>query len=274
MANKWLKVFPDATKNKVDYLLDGKEYFKSIVEAIRTASSQDHYIYILGWMLDLDFPLIRGDIDTMLIKLIRTAAKKGVEVRILIWENPLEGYKKMADVNIPKLNELDNVKVFIDEHTYQNPASKKFIEDNTSYIKEKLEDLEAVFTDRDMFTAILYQLVKKNVGSHHEKNVVVKGKDGLIGFCGGIDINKNRFDGYHDSACRVEGPAAFEILEKFIKRWKNHPNAKKVKLKGSSEKKPKAVEKDFHYAQVVGTYNSPDGTDKDRSLKKSVFENN
>ena len=29
-------------------------------------------------------------------------------------------------------------------------------------------------------------------GSHHQKVLIVKGSLGLIGFCGGVDINKDR----------------------------------------------------------------------------------
>jgi phosphatidylserine/phosphatidylglycerophosphate/cardiolipin synthase-like enzyme len=116
----------------------------------------------------------------------------------------------------------------------------------------------------------------------------VKGEKGLVSFCGGIDININRFEwyqkqwcsyhrdthsAYHDTHIRVEGPAAYDILQKFIKRWDYHPAAKSKTLKGRSEPKPKEIKTgDFHWAETVGTYNDPSGKDRDRSLKDAYLE--
>jgi phosphatidylserine/phosphatidylglycerophosphate/cardiolipin synthase-like enzyme len=68
-------------------------------------------------------------------------------------------------------------------------------------------------------------------GSHHQKVVIVNGREGLYAFCGGIDIDPNRafpngingsaFNGapFHDVHCRARGPAAWDILQVFVERW-------------------------------------------------------
>ncbi|NJL86787.1 MAG: hypothetical protein HC886_13725 [Leptolyngbyaceae cyanobacterium SM1_1_3] len=83
-------------------------------------------------------------------------------------------------------------------------------------------------------------------GSHHQKVLIVKGAQGLITFCGGIDINDDRIDPcrsgsssggssggsgssgggkpLHDVHCKVIGPAAFDLLQTFIHRWDHHPD--------------------------------------------------
>ena len=67
-------------------------------------------------------------------------------------------------------------------------------------------------------------------GSHHQKLLIVKGKDGLIGFCGGVDINRDRIDvtqpdhgePLHDVHCRIVGPSAWDLLETFRRRWRHN----------------------------------------------------
>lgn len=306
MKETWRKLFPDATSNLVEYKVDGINTFDSYVKAIETAKTSDHYIYILGWMLDIDFPLIgkansnygkKGETyfkgDKTLLKLLETATKKekGVEVRILIWRNPL--YIVENKQSIEALAKLPNTKVFIDDYTYGPEDAKKRIAQHELTIRELLKKITPILVNpaarikeqykdeldglelSDIFNVILYYLDKKNVGSHHEKILIVKGEEGLISFCGGIDINQNRFRGLHDAACKVQGPEAHQILNKFIKRWKNHGEAKSITLKGSNDSKPLPlgpVIGEIVSAKVVGTFNSPDGKDRDRSVKEAYVK--
>lgn len=70
-------------------------------------------------------------------------------------------------------------------------------------------------------------------GSHHQKVLVVKGAQGLVAFCGGLDINSDRIlpvnpslgDPQHDVHCRIVGPAAFDLLRTFLLRWDHHPDS-------------------------------------------------
>lgn len=63
--------------------------------------------------------------------------------------------------------------------------------------------------------------------SHHQKLLVVRGKEGLVGFCGGIDVAENRVRPVHlqpgspylDVHCRVAGPAARDLVDVFLQRW-------------------------------------------------------
>ena len=73
-------------------------------------------------------------------------------------------------------------------------------------------------------------------GSHHAKLSVVRRAGGLVAWVGGIDVHVNRLvtqahtevgtgqEQYHDVQCRVEGPAAREVLRTFISRWNDHPS--------------------------------------------------
>lgn len=294
MASRWAKIIPGATGNKADFLVDGTAAFKSIHDAIKTANKDGHYIYVMGWMLDAGMELIKGDPGSAFIKLLEDAAKKGAEVRILVWDNPIpnayppESYIQMNRDNIPKLNKLPNTAAFIDDNTFATAATKKFLSQAVPHILKQVMKFQTLFKELDLFFTILKYAATKNVGSHHDKVIIVKGEKGLISHCGGIDININRFEwyqkkwcpfhrdthtAYHDTHIRVEGPAAYDILQKFIKRWDYHPAAKSKTLKGRSEPKPGEIKTgDFHWAKTVGTYNDPSGKDRDRSLKDAYLE--
>jgi len=126
--------------------------------------------------------------------------------------------------------------------------------------------------------AILDNETKTIYGAHHQKILVVKGSQGLIGFCGGIDINSDRITGaatasstsggqggapdeqipvaasgssggggngspLHDVHCKIVGPSAIDVLQTFIRRWDHHPDsaaidAAKGNLLGRAEPVP------------------------------------
>lgn len=299
MKNTWNGLFSNATLNLVEELIDGQETFKSYVEAIETANSSDHYIYLLGWMLDIDFPLVGTPThqhrkkgfkyfsgNKTLLHLLKTATGKGVELRVLIWKNPL--YTKKTNSSLEELNKLPHTKVFIDDYTYTGSKTKTTIASIEPLVKDLVGRFGKYFTNpvarieelynvspKEVLGQIRYYLKKKNVGSHHEKVLIVKGEKGLISYCGGLDINQNRFTSYHDTACKVQGPEAQQILNNFIKRWKAHGDAKSYTLRGTENSKPAPLKKDTKdmlFAKRVGTYNSPNGKDRDRSLKDSYLK--
>ncbi|MCW3054615.1 MAG: phospholipase D/transphosphatidylase, partial [Chthonomonadales bacterium] len=78
-----------------------------------------------------------------------------------------------------------------------------------------------------------------NFGSHHQKILIVKGSEGIIAFCGGIDFNEDRIAALarqagspmHDVHCRIQGPAAGSLLQTFIERWNGHSAVKKLPAK-------------------------------------------
>ena len=108
-------------------------------------------------------------------------------------------------------------------------------------------------------------------GSHHQKILVVKGSAGLIAFCGGIDIHSDRLlktekgpgagekgAPLHDVHCRIQGPAAYDLLKIFVERWQDYTqnvgnNQKHTSLLGASEREPIATDKAY-YIQVGRTY--------------------
>lgn len=309
LRTKWLKLFPDAKRNNAEFLLDGEAYYQSVIQAIKSAKKKGDYIYILGWMLDIDLQLVKGDPDSTLFKILGKISKD-VEIRILIWDNPTHSYANLHKSVVPRLNALPNTKIHLDTHNFSPPQATQLMGKIVPYIKfflqkyahhinpvskwlEENHDVPASYYLLLLLnvTGILQIGGARTIGAHHDKVVIVKGSEGLTAFCGGIDFNENRvistiekttptgtvkmksrFPYYHDNACRLQGPAAFDVLQRFIRRWKNHPVAGKTILLGAKERKPNRMPAPHPCVKVVGTYNSPDGKIKDRSLKEAYFK--
>ena len=180
--------------NEVIALVDGRETFDSMVAAIKTATGgagSGHFIYLLAWILDVDFDVAPG---TTMRSLLTKASSDGVEIRALLWD-------QAGTVNTKQVAFIDG-----------------------------LANGAAVLDNRTL-----------NLGSHHQKILVVNGNQGLMTFCGGVDLNPDRINHVskqpgspmHDVHCRIRGPAAWDLLRVFVQRWKDHPDVTK---KGSPKR--------------------------------------
>ena len=64
-------------------------------------------------------------------------------------------------------------------------------------------------------------------GVFRQKLAIVRNRNGIHGYCGGIDLNVNRLDDrdhgvkgpYHDVHARIDGPAVADLGQTFIERW-------------------------------------------------------
>ncbi len=141
------------TGNAVTYLIDGPATFSAMLNAISATSGSGHYIYLLGWQL----------VDTVSLdpSSMPTGGATSNTFADLMTAASARGvqiramlWKQYKGLNQPQVDFIN---------TLANGA------------------------------AILDNATSDPVlGSHHQKVLVVKGSDGLIGFCGGIDINSDR----------------------------------------------------------------------------------
>src|SRR3954447_2547349 len=284
MTDRWARLFPQAKRNDAAFFLDGKAYFKALSDTLQTAQKSDHFIYILGWMLDADFPLVGSDQSTTLFSLLKTASGNGVEIRILVWENLIPDYSQKCQAAFSNLNPRPHTSALADNHTFYPSAQLDFI--GKKLIPAANDVLTKVSRMTRAADSLIVQLkiilgTATNPGAHHEKVVVVKNDNGLVAYCGGMDINPNRlasgasapYPTVHDVTCRVAGPAAHEVLQRFKRRWANHPGTHGIALGGANEKPPKERPQPAPYATVVGTYNSPNGgRDRDRSGRDAYLK--
>lgn len=202
--------------NTVQPLIDGPDTFAAIQRAIESATTAEHYIYLLGWWCDPWVHLTGA--GSSLLDLLQRAGNHGVQTRILLWA-PSRLFPTHVAVNmeaVAALNRLPNCHAQLDEGGGALSAK-----------------------------------------SHHQKLLVVRGREGLVALGGGVDVNADRLhtlppppgtyrsdrpsslgwssssgsgsggggsggasgDPLHDVHARVTGPGALPLLRIFLRRW-------------------------------------------------------
>jgi phosphatidylserine/phosphatidylglycerophosphate/cardiolipin synthase-like enzyme len=210
-ASAW---FPEAIgkstlriPNEVIPYIDGHAAFKDMVSAIRSATKRGHFIYLVGWRLVTDFQLIPGDGTTTIESLFTTASAMNVDIRVMLYHQHTELSGEDNTPAIKFVNELFNGAAIHDDRVVAGGV---------------LADLGEIF-----------QGIKLHyVGMHHQKVLIVNGKDGLVAFQGGMDENPDRLAfagsptvGLHDVHTRHRGQAAGSLWELFVERWTDHPQS-------------------------------------------------
>nr|ADY75749.1 phospholipase D beta [Litchi chinensis] len=220
--------------------LDGGQPFKhsscwqDIYEAISQAR---RLIYIAGWSVYHTVRLIRDGNNTyMLGDLLKNKSQEGVRVLLLVWDDPTSrsilGYKTDG---IMKTSD-EETRRFFKNSSVQVILCPRSAGEGHSWVKK--QEVGTIYT-------------------HHQKTVIVDADAGqfrrkLIAFVGGLDLCKGRYDTpthplfrnldavyqddfrnpsftepttdgprepWHDLHCRIDGPAAYDILRNFEERW-------------------------------------------------------
>ncbi|KAG8047179.1 hypothetical protein GUJ93_ZPchr0008g12284 [Zizania palustris] len=199
--------------------LSGSKCWVDVFDAVANARK---LVYIAGWSVSTDVALVRDTrrpVQT-LGQLLKAKAGERVAVLMLVWDDQAS-------------TGLDPAR--------QDGWMAAHGEDTASYFRGS--GVHCVMCPRDaMFT-------------HHQKTVVADGPRGLVAFLGGIDLCGGRYDTqehplfqtlatvhrddfhqpsfpgasvakggprepWHDVHCRVEGPAAWDVLDNFEQRWR------------------------------------------------------
>ncbi|OEL13457.1 Phospholipase D alpha 1 [Dichanthelium oligosanthes] len=222
-------------------LYEPRRCWVDVFEAINKARRM---VYIAGWSVNTDVVLVRdprqpSTSSETLGELLIRKAKEGVTVLMLVWDD-------RTSVGLGPIKR-DGLMATHDEDTasYFRGTSVRCVlcPRNPDKDRSYVQDVETA----TMFT-------------HHQKTVIVDGgmpgpKPGLVSFLGGIDLCDGRYDTqehplfrtlgtthnkdfhqpnfpgasikkggprepWHDVHCRVEGPAAWDVLQNFEQRWR------------------------------------------------------
>ncbi|KAL1543472.1 Phospholipase D beta 1 [Salvia divinorum] len=210
--------------------------WRDIFEAIRRAR---RLIYITGWSIWHKVRLIRDDnslSDYTLGELLRSKSQEGVRVLLLVWDDPTSrsilGYK------------TDGVMQTHDEET------RRFF---------KHSSVQVLLCPRVAGKRHSWMMQREVgvIYTHHQKTVIVDTDAGnnrrrIIAFLGGLDLCDGRYDTprhalfrtlqtshsddyhnptytgsttgcprepWHDLHCKIDGPAAYDVLSNFEERW-------------------------------------------------------
>jgi phosphatidylserine/phosphatidylglycerophosphate/cardiolipin synthase-like enzyme len=150
----------------------------------------DHSVDLAGWFFSPDFELTRGPERRALSGLLRETAGRGVEVRLLAWAGaPLPLFR-------PGRRQVANVMAELSDG-----ARLRFATDRR---------------ERPMLC-------------HHEKLVIVDGRQAIVGGIVLTDLDGDRFDsgrhpirsgtGWHDATMLTEGPVVEDVARHFGMRW-------------------------------------------------------
>lgn len=223
--------YPPTLDNKVDLYIDGEEGWTAVARALEQARRSVH---VTTWIYAPTMELLRERPLTdpperqpfTVQSLLEATAKRGVLVRLLLWDAPLIAIPREARRRARAPSDL--FEVMQEANTTRRP----------------------LFPEEDEGSVINRLLGTFQIGSHHQKTVVV---DGAVGFCTGMNLKENDWDTCehalfeprrcrferparwredvaarlvredhrprHDFTARVEGPAVRHLEANFHERW-------------------------------------------------------
>ncbi|XVF79954.1 hypothetical protein PTKIN_Ptkin15bG0031700 [Pterospermum kingtungense] len=210
--------------------------WSDIFDAIRQAR---RLIYITGWSVWHKVRLVRDAgpaSDCTLGDILRSKSQEGVRVLLLVWDDPTSrsilGYKTDGIM----ATHDEETRRFFKHSSVQVLLCPRIAGKRHSWIKQK--EVGTIYT-------------------HHQKTVIVDADAGenrrkIIAFVGGLDLCDGRYDTphhplfrtlqtvhgddyhnpsftgnlagcprepWHDLHCRIDGPAAYDVLVNFEERW-------------------------------------------------------
>lgn len=221
---------PPVAGNQVELLVDGELGWGAVAEAIESARDSVH---LATWMYSPTCELRRP--DPLLPKRMRlqhtvhdmlcARAADGVTVRLLLWDAPV----------LPMPSQARQAARQADDHFE---------------VMQEANLTERPILDEERFPGISKALGSWQIGSFHQKTVVV---DGRLGFCGGMNLRDNDWDRRahdafeprrsafgrnrtfrervmqtlrrpdhrprHDYIARLRGPAVPHLEANFRERW-------------------------------------------------------
>ncbi|GLU00572.1 hypothetical protein SLE2022_179280 [Rubroshorea leprosula] len=218
-----------------------------IFDAVRQAR---RLIYITGWSVWHNVRLVRDPgnpaSDSTLGDLLRSKSQEGVRVLLLVWDDPTSrnilGYKMDGIMQTHD----EETRRFFKHSSVQVLLCPRIAGKRHSWVKQK--EVETIYT-------------------HHQKTVIVDADAGnnrrkIVAFVGGLDLCDGRYDTpqhpifrtlqtthkddyhnptftgnlagcprepWHDLHCKIDGPAAYDVLTNFEERWMKAAKPKVIK---------------------------------------------
>jgi len=240
---------------EITHLIDGEAYFEAVNDEIYKAGRQPgDFIHIAGWAFSELFRLPdqsaeRESILKILLDKVRGYGNASLPVDVKI----LSAFSSTLSRPDSWIHEYQKLPGIVDGKQY--PLIRDTLSSIASIMQVPYLDLwreNAEFINTCRAYGIKNAVLDDNtdpIGSHHIKAVIVKNKDGISAFLGGLDLHDDRQDStshdsimdnaeylnsrkWHDCGVRLRGYPAFEVWEDFHFRWnycaKNNPKVGKA----------------------------------------------
>ncbi|XP_051140725.1 phospholipase D delta-like [Andrographis paniculata] len=219
-----------------------REHGRCWEDICHAISEAHHLIYIVGWSVFHKVKLIREPTKPLprgghmtLGELLKYKSQEGVRVLLLVWDDKTSHDKLLLKTAGMMKTHDEETKKFFKHSSVICVLSPRYASSTLGYIKQQV--VGTVFT-------------------HHQKCVLVdtqaRGNNRKItAFIGGIDLCDGRYDTpehrlfrdlettfkddihqptfpegtkaprqpWHDLHCRIDGPAAYDVLVNFAQRW-------------------------------------------------------
>lgn len=228
--------------NCIMFTIDGQENLRLMYEKMRQAKSS---IYIANYDLDPDLSLVRGDLRSFhIFDLVASPCRS----ESLITSNNSDNdngpnnnnrdndkYHSLQDLLIEKARQNVDIKILVWEPRLiirKLPGIKKR---GLEGREKKIEVIKQLAKDYDLEHRISIRLDSKaptSTSGFHEKITII---DNQIGFCGGQDFSKDKWDTsdhdfdntlrdkggepWHDVHAMVKGPILWDLIYHFNQRW-------------------------------------------------------
>ncbi|KAL6005535.1 Phospholipase D beta 1 [Asimina triloba] len=207
-----------------------------IFDAIRQAR---RLIYIAGWSVYHKVRLVRDGAygsDSTLGDLLKTKSQEGVRVLLLVWDDPTSRKIWLLQTGGVMQTHDEETRRFFKHSSVQVILCPRVAGKRHSWAKQR--EVGVIYT-------------------HHQKTVIVDADAGnnkrkIIAFVGGLDLCDGRYDTpkhpifktlqtvhkddyhnptfpgtdprgprepWHDLHCKIDGPAAYDVLTNFEERW-------------------------------------------------------
>ena len=178
---------PPRPGNSVEVLIDGKDAFSAMADAIRGARS---HVHVAGWHALPDFALRRDGQATKLYDLLETAAR-AAEVRLLLWAGapvppPLTPSRRLVRASAQQFGRQGDIAVALD-------ARERLL--HCHHEKVLVVDDEVAFVGGLDFTRLGGDRLDDR--AHRERGST----------------------GWHDVATRLRGPVVADVAHHFSMRW-------------------------------------------------------
>jgi phosphatidylserine/phosphatidylglycerophosphate/cardiolipin synthase-like enzyme len=247
--------------NEVKVLADGLPTFKDMLVELGQVNQPEHELRLSGWWMDLRFKLTdEGVVRRTMGECMEVVVAHGGRVLCLPWE------QAKAKVTYPTQDgdrdfkfESEGHKKSVDAVTFVNGLTRDgrahgVVDGVTRPLTESVRSWLGVE-------------VETKIGAHHQKFMILKGTQGPIAYCGGIDINADRLDdpehdrglrampitpgSYHDVHTRVIGPAVVDLDRTFVERWRRAGGTPVAPLAINEPEEPRRRP---HFVQISRTY--------------------